>query len=251
MYLKRLFKTVALKGFPLEKGGERRKRKINWNLKAWNSVTKHRCPGLEVHEVFAVAGADTLCRVTATVDSRFPDSQSLNLWPRRACQDVAGTLEVDVLYFSILELLILLCVKRQQVNKHCHQHCYWELEDLSFCPDPQCKLTTLHPKWTYVLCLLIAESSPGPCDDLLLVHQPADLVPGFLSMVIPTTLLLKKTPFQWTTVTQETFSHHDVTFTSTPVLLCPDSAQPFIVQSRVFKPNNWSYFITIKAKFIP
>lgn len=35
------------------------------------------------------------------------------------------------MYFSILELLILLCVKRQQVNKHCHQHCYWELEDLS------------------------------------------------------------------------------------------------------------------------
>lgn len=129
-------------------------------------MTKHSCPGLEVHEVFAVIGADTLFCVTATVDSRFPDFQLLNLWPRRACQDVAGTLEVDVLYFSTLELLILLCVKRQQVNKHCHQHCYWELEDLGFCPDPQCKLTTLHPKWTYVLCLLIAESSPGPCDDL-------------------------------------------------------------------------------------
>lgn len=86
---------------------------------------------------------------------------------------------------------------------------------------------------------------------LLLVLPSAELMPGFLSMVIPTTLLLKKTPFQWTTVTQEAFSHHDVTFTSTPVLLCPDSAQPFIMQSRVFKPNNWSYFITIKAKFIP
>nr|BAE38046.1 unnamed protein product [Mus musculus] len=73
---------------------------------------------------------------------------------------------------------------------------------------------------------------------LLLLHQPTDLVLGFLSMVIPSTLLLKKTPFQWTTVTQEAFSHHDVAFTSTPVLLCPDSAQPFIVQSRVFKPNN-------------
>lgn len=51
---------------------------------------------------------------------------------------------------------------------------------------------------------------------LLLLHQPTDLVLGFLSMVIPTTLLLKKTPFQWTTVTQEAFSHHDVAFTSTP-----------------------------------
>lgn len=89
-----------------------------------------------------------------------------------------------------------------------------------------------------VLCLLIAECSPGTSDDLLLVHQPADLVPGFLFTVIPATLLLKKTPFQWTTVTQEAFDHHGVTFTSTPVLLCPESAQPFIVQSRVFKPNN-------------
>lgn len=37
-------------------------------------------------------------------------------------------------------------------------------------------------------------------------------------MVIPITLLLKKTPFQWTTVTQEALSHHDVAFTSILVL---------------------------------
>lgn len=77
---------------------------------------------------------------------------------------------------------------------------------------------------------------------LLLLHQPTDLVLGFLSVVIPTTVLLKKTPFQWTTVTQEAFSHHDVAFTSTPVLLCPDPTQPFIVQSRVFKPNNKLFY---------
>ncbi|ELK31532.1 Oxysterol-binding protein 2 [Myotis davidii] len=51
---------------------------------------------------------------------------------------------------------------------------------------------------------------------------PTDLVPGFLSMVISATLLLKKIPFQWTTVTQGTFNHHDVVFTSIPVLLYPD-----------------------------
>lgn len=214
-------------------------------------MTKYGCLGLEVHEVFAVAGVDTLFSVVATMDSRLPDFQELDLWPRRACQDTTGTLEVDVLY-SILELLILPWIKRQQLNKHCHQHCYWELEDPSFCPDPQCKLTTLHPKWTTSRAswLLNVHLDP-PMTFLLLLHQPTDLVLGFLSMVIPTILLLKKTPFQWTTVTQEAFSHHDVAFTSTPVLLCPDSAQPFIVQSRVFKPNNWSYFITRKAKFIP
>lgn len=208
-------------------------------------MTKRGCLGLEVHEVF---GVDTLFSEAATMDSRLPDFQEL--WPRRACQNMTGTLEVDVLY-SILELLILPWIKRQ-LTKHCHQHCYWELEDPSFCPDPQCKLTTLHPKWTTSRASwLLNVHLDLPMTFLLLLHQLTDLVLGFLSMVIPTTLLLKKTPFQWTTVTQEAFSHHDVAFTSTPVLLCPDSAQPFIVQSRVFKPNNWSYFITTKAKFIP
>lgn len=51
--------------------------------------------------------------------------------------------------------------------------------------------------------------------------SPTDLVPGFLSMVISVTLLLK-IPFQWTAVTQGTVSHHDVGFTSTPDLYYPD-----------------------------
>lgn len=59
-------------------------------------------------------------------------------------------------------------------------------------------------------------------------HSPTDLVPGFLSMVISVTLLLKKIPFQWTTVTQGTFNHHDVVLTSIPVLLYPDWAPSFM-----------------------
>lgn len=54
---------------------------------------------------------------------------------------------------------------------------------------------------------------------LVLFHQPTDLVPGFLPMAIPITLLLKKTPFQWTTVTPGTSNYHDVAFThSCPIL---------------------------------
>lgn len=49
-------------------------------------------------------------------------------------------------------------------------------------------------------------------------HSPTGLVPGVLSVVISVSLLLKKIPFQWTTVTQGTVSHHDVVFTSTPGL---------------------------------
>lgn len=42
-------------------------------------MTKHRCPGLEAHEVFAVVGVDTLFTVAATMDSRVPDFQELDL----------------------------------------------------------------------------------------------------------------------------------------------------------------------------
>lgn len=79
---------------------------------------------------------------------------------------------------------------------------------------------------------LIAECSRGPSDHLPCVVPLAyKSGTGFLPMVISTTLLLMKTPFQRTTVIQEAFSHHDVAFTSTPVLFHTDSAQPFIVLS--------------------
>lgn len=79
-------------------------------------MTKHRCPGLEVHKVHAVVGVDSIFSVAATMDSRLPDFQELDLWPRRACQDMTGTLEVDVLY-SILELLILPWEKRDTTHQ--------------------------------------------------------------------------------------------------------------------------------------
>lgn len=111
MYLKRLFKTVVLKAFLW-----RRRKKINWNLKAWNSITKHRFQDWRLMEYLQELGVDTLSSVAAIIDSRFPEFQELDLWPRRTPQDMTGTLEVDVLY-SILELLILPWVKKQMTHQ--------------------------------------------------------------------------------------------------------------------------------------
>lgn len=230
MYLKRLYKTVVLKGFPLEK---ERKNQLELKSLKFHDKTQMSRIGGSWSICSSWSGYTFHCSCHRGLQGpRFSRTGPVT---QKSLSRYDRTLEVDVVY-SILELLILPWVKRQQLTKHCHQHCYWELEDPSFCPDPQCKLTTLHPKWTTSRASwLLNVHSPGPSNDLLLLlHQPTDLVLGFLSMVIPTTLLLKKTPFQWTTVTQEAFSHHDVAFTSTPVLLCPDLAQPFIVQSRVF-----------------
>lgn len=55
--------------------------------------------------------------------------------------------------------------KETTTEQHCHQCCYWELEDLSFCPDSVQTDDTLS-KVNYVLCLLIAECSRGPSDHL-------------------------------------------------------------------------------------
>lgn len=100
--------------------------------------------------------------------------------------------------FLIWGLLILLWEKRQ-LSKHCHQQCLWELEDLSFSSELLCKLITLHPKWiTSCASWLLSVHLDLLTTFLLLDHQPTDLVPGFLLMVIPATLLLKKASFQWT-----------------------------------------------------
>lgn len=143
-------------------------------------MTKHRWPGLEVHEVFAVVGVETLFSVAATMDSRLPGFQELDLWSRRTCQDMTGG---GRLVFSFGTVDLAVSKERQGLIKHCHQHCYGELEDPSFCPDPQCRLTTLHPKWTTVLAIFqnafpflhfcCSYSLPWKCTSVVL--HPADL----------------------------------------------------------------------------
>lgn len=84
------------------------------------------------------------------------------------------------------------------------------------------------------------------------MHSPTDLVPGFLPMVIPVILLLKKTPFQWTTVTPGAFNHHDVAFTYLcPILLRLSTWSQTLCEIKLLKPNSWSCLITTKAhKFV-
>lgn len=96
-------------------------------------------------------------------------------------------------------------------------------------------LATLHPKWK----TSCASWLPSIHLDLLttfleLFHQPSYLVPGILPMVIPATLLLKKTTMPVNHCDSRhpaNLNHHHVAFTSTPVLFYPDSTQPFVVKS--------------------
>ncbi|VFV22080.1 Hypothetical predicted protein [Lynx pardinus] len=98
----------------------------------------------------------------------------------------------------------------------------------------------------------MAECSPGPSD-----HLPCTVPSAYRSGTWifahgdSFTLLLKKTPFQWTMVIQEAFNHHDVAFISTPVLFYPDSVQPFIVKSNYSSQIAEAILSQQKAQFVP
>lgn len=161
MYLKRLYKTVVLKGFPLEK---ERKNQLELKSLKFHDKTQMSRIGGSWSICSSWSGYTFHCSCHHGLQGpRFSRTGPVT---QKSLSRYDRTLEVDVVY-SILELLILPWVKRQQLTKHCHQHCYWELEDPSFCPDPQCKLTTLHPKWTTSRASwLLNVHSPGPSNDL-------------------------------------------------------------------------------------
>ncbi|KAF7474602.1 Hypothetical predicted protein [Marmota monax] len=81
-----------------------------------------------------------------------------------------------------------------------------------------------------VLCLLIAECSPGPSDHLPSA-RPSAYRPGTWIFAHGDSchFTTEEGIIPVDTVTQEAFIHHDVAFTSTPFLLYPESTQPFIV----------------------
>lgn len=102
-------------------------------------------------------------------------------------------------------------------------------------------LATLHQKWTTSCASwLLSVHLDLLTTFLVLFHQPTDLVPGFLPLVIPS-------PYCWR-------RHHSsgplwskrhstiMMWPSPPLLSCsnPDSTQPFIVKSN-FKSSSWSY----------
>lgn len=162
---------------------------------------------------------------------------------------MTGTLELNIYVFEFGGCWPCF-KKRQQPSKHCHQHYYWEFEDLSFCQTFSANSSNTPSKVNYVLCLLIAEYSSGPSD-----HLPCTVPSAYRSgtwifaLGDSFTLLLKKTPFQWTTVIQEAFNHHDVAFTSTPVPLRFRTA--LYSEVKLFKPSSWNYIVATKAQFFP
>lgn len=158
------------------------------------------------------------------------DFQELDLRPGRAYQDVAGTLELDSFIFEFWDCWP--CFEKRWLSKHCHQRCFWEFEHLSCCQTLGANSGSTPSKVSYVLCLLIAECSPGSSD-----HLPCALPSAcrcgtwIFAHGDCYHLTTEEDIIPVDTVTQEAFSHHDVAFTSTPVLFYPDSAQPFIVKS--------------------
>lgn len=73
MYLKRLYKTVVLKGFPLEKETNQ------LELKSLKFHDKTQMSRIGVREVSAVVGVDTLFTGATTMNSRVPDFQEVDL----------------------------------------------------------------------------------------------------------------------------------------------------------------------------
>uniref|UniRef100_A0A2K6SYA7 Uncharacterized protein n=1 Tax=Saimiri boliviensis boliviensis TaxID=39432 RepID=A0A2K6SYA7_SAIBB len=51
------------------------------------------------------------------MDSRFPDFQELDLEPERACQDVAGTLEVDYFFLFLNFGTVDLAVRKETTTE--------------------------------------------------------------------------------------------------------------------------------------
>ena len=99
-----------------------------------------------------------------------------------------------------------------------------------------------------VLCLLVAKCSPGPSDHLCAIPSAYRSGTWIFAHGDSTTLLLKKTSFQWTTVTQEASSESSwcgLHLHSCPVL--PRFNTAFCSEVKLLKPNSWSYFITTKA----
>lgn len=184
-----------------------------------------------------------------------PDFQIFKnwIWDREEIIRMWQELASWIFYFWISGLLSLLWGKKTMAEQALPPALLLGIRRPEFSPDPRCKLwhhsvqSELRPvppgcqvfTWTFWLRSLCCSIS---------LH----LVPGFFPMVIHTTLLLKKTPFQWTTVTQEASSESSwcgLHLHSCVVL--PRFSIALFSDFKLLKPNSWSYSITTKAQFVP
>lgn len=148
---------------------------------------------------------------------------------------MAGTLEVVflfVLFCSVLNFgTVDLAVRKEATTEQALPPALLlGIRRPEFLFRPSVQIDNTPSKVNYVLCLLIAECSPGPSDHLPSA-SPSAYRPGTWIFVRGDSyhLTTEEGIIPVDTVTQEAFSHHDVAFTSTPFLLYPDSAQPFVV----------------------
>lgn len=214
-------------------------------LKAWNSVTKHQMSRIEGWKGFTTVFRTRWSRCPLLATAWTPDLQDLG--PGCVYEDVTGTLELDMFTLETIDLAFRRETTTNQAMPLALLLGIWRPE---FLPDLSANSDDTASQVNYDSKPLGKKGSSNLCPHILphvmklLIekrnlesrlsqneHSPTDLVPGFLSVVISVTLLLKKIPFQWTTVTQGTFSHRDVVFTSIPVLLYPDWA-PFFMWSQ-------------------
>lgn len=102
--------------------------------------------------------------VATAVDSRFPRFQELDLEPERAYQDVAGTLEVDFLFLNFGT--VDLAVRKETTEQALPPALLLGIRRPEFLSRASVETEDTPSKVNYVLCLLIAECSPGPSDYL-------------------------------------------------------------------------------------
>ncbi|EAW59923.1 hCG41307, isoform CRA_a [Homo sapiens] len=100
------------------------------------------------------------------MDSRFPDFQDLDLEPERACHDAAGTLEVDFFLFLNFGTVDLAVRKETTTEQALPPALLLGIRRPEFLSRPSVQTEDAPSKVNYVLCLLIAECSPGPSDYL-------------------------------------------------------------------------------------
>lgn len=169
----------------------------------------------------------------------------------RACQDVTGTLERNIFVFEFGGCWPCF-EKRQQLSKHCHQHHYWEFEDLSFYQTFSANSSNTPIK---------SELRPVPPD--CWVFAWTFWPPSLYYSISLQIWYLDFCPWWFLHFTAEEdtipVDHCDprgiqpswcgLHFHSCPVP--PRFSTALYSEVKLFKPSSWSYFITTKAQFVP